>query len=289
MAVSAEPSVEDAERYCALMARREAANFYWGFVALPRDKRIAIYALYDFARQVDDAADRAEVHDAPARLSLHRERLHREATHDDPVMMVLERAMRRYRIPTEEAEQIIDGAQMDLERNRYPSWEDLREYCGLVASSVGRMCVRIFGFRDPRALDHASDLGLAMQLTNILRDVREDFLEFGRVYLPQDELERFGISEPRLAASLSCGDAGQGWAGLVRFEVERARRLFASGVRVAELVPTSSAACVLTMAGIYQRILERIERDPCLPLSRRVSLSNRAKLGVMVRAWLRAL
>jgi phytoene synthase len=273
------------------MARREAKNFYWGFIALPRAKRMAIYALYDFARQVDDEADRPQSERNPARLARHRERLSRCLVGDysDPVMQMLGHAVARYQVPAGELEQIIDGVEVDLRRDRYRSWEELRPYCGLVASSIGRMCVRIFGFSDPRALTFADDLGLAMQLTNILRDVREDFFQFGRIYLPLNELDRFGISEEKLIESLRrTGDPGPGWASFVHFQVQRARSLFGSGLRVTELIPTSSAVCVLTMANIYRGILGQIEREPYLPLSRRVSLSSGAKLGVVLRSWLQA-
>ena len=273
------------------MARREAKNFYWGFIVLPRAKRMAIYALYDFARQVDDEADRPQSERDLTRLARHRERLSRCLADDssDPVMQMLGHAVARYQIPAGELEQVIDGVEMDLRRDRYRSWEELRPYCGLVASSVGRMCVRIFGFSDPRALTFADDLGLAMQLTNVLRDIREDFFQFGRIYLPLDELDRFGIGEEKLIEGLRrADDPGPGWSSFVHFQVERARGLFESGLRVADLIPTSSAVCVLTMAGIYRGILGQIERDPYLPLSRRVSLSSGAKLRVMVRSWLQA-
>jgi 15-cis-phytoene synthase len=289
-------SLQAAEQYCADMARREAKNFYWGFIALPRAKRMAVYALYDFARQVDDEADRQRSERDPERLAWHRERLSRCAagSYSDPIMQLLGLAMDRYQIPPGELEQVIAGVEVDLHRNRYRSWEELRDYCSLVASSVGRMCVRIFGFRDQQALTYADDLGVAMQLTNIPRDVREDLFQFGRIYLPQDELEQFGIGEEALIDRLSgaCGrhadGLGPGWEDFVRFQAERARGLFASGLHVADLIPTSSAACVLTMAGIYRGILKQIEHEPTLPLSRRVSLSATAKLDVMVRSWLQA-
>ena len=280
--------LEEAERYCAEMARREARNFYWGFIALPRPKRMAIYALYDFARQVDDEADRPQSERELVRLARCL-----AGDYGDPVMQVLGQAIASYQIPASELEQVIDGVEMDLQRNRYQSWAELERYCRLVASAVGRMCVRIFGYSDPRALSFADDLGRAMQLTNILRDVREDYLQFGRIYLPREDLDRFGIGEAALIANLHDQDgwraapAGSAWARLVQFEADRARGLFASGLRVADLIPRSSAICVLTMAGIYRRLLEQIEADPCLPLDRRASISGAAKLKVMVRSWLR--
>jgi phytoene synthase len=270
-----------AERACAELARREAKNFYWGFIALPREKRNAIYALYGFARQVDDEVDlkgRAE-----AGLAEQRRRLRACLAGDrpDPVMVVLGQAVERYEIPAVELEALIDGVEMDLRRRRYETWAELESYCRLVASMVGRMCVRIFGFRDPVALDHADQLGLALQLINVLRDVAED-AAMDRVYLPAEEMQRFEVDETDLLA----GRPGPGWEPLVRFEAERARSLFASGLEVCEHIPSSSAACVRTMAGIYGRILDQVEADPRRPLRERISLSTAAKLGVVVRSWL---
>ena len=280
------PTVEqEAERFCREMARHEAKNFYWGFISLPHEQRVAIYALYDFARQVDDDVDGAPRRELiPQRLAAQRERV-RSSEHSpeaDPVMYVLSRAVEKYAIPKKELLALIDGVELDCTNARYETWPELREYCKLVASIVGRMCVRIFGFDDPQALDRADDLGLALQLTNILRDVRED-AAMGRVYLPQEDLRRFGVSERDLLQ----GEPGEGWENLVSFETKRARELFESGYRVLKYIPRRAAACVQTMAGIYERILEKIERDPPLPLRTRAALSNGEKLRVVVASWLR--
>ncbi len=275
--------IVEAERVCQRLARRHAANFYWGFIALARPERIAIYSLYDFARQVDDAVDSPSGGDPRDELEHARLRLRRALSGDpdDQVTAVLARAVAAYRIPTAELEGLIDGVERDLSTRRYASWEDLAAYCHLVASTVGRMCVRIFGFDDEVALEHADDLGLAMQLTNILRDVRGD-LELGRVYLPGDELAAFGISEEQLAA----GRAAPRWHEFIGFQAERARHLFASGLRVERHIPQRAGICVRTMAGLYQRILAEIEADPALPLGRRLSLSPSDKAAVLVRATL---
>jgi squalene synthase HpnC len=320
------PSIAAAERYCQRMARREAANFYWGFIALPREQRIAIYSLYDFARQVDDAADgQPEVSGNgrraprepldlggrqrfgtgfaagapprdPRRIAAQRTELEaqrgrvRAALADapqglerDPVMLVLGRAARRFGIPLSELEELVSGVEMDLTTNRYASWDELRTYCHLVAGVVGQMCVRIFGFDAAEALERADSLGIALQLINILRDIRED-ASMGRVYIPQEELARFGISEESLLRGSPDGE----WAALVAYEAARARRLYASGIEVCRHVPPQARACVRTMAGIYRGILERIEVDPQLPLRERVRLSSGEKAGVMVRAWVAA-
>lgn len=272
----------EAERACARLARREAKNFYWGFLALPRQKRHAVYALYGFARQVDDEVDGAG---GGAREGLMRQRQRLRAClagdRPDPVMVVLGQAIERYGIPALELEALIDGVEMDLERTRYETWPELESYCRLVASMVGRMCVRIFGYRDQAALAAADQLGLALQLTNVLRDVAEDG-RMGRVYLPQDELRTFQVGEEGLLA----GRPGPGWEALMEFEAERARALFASGLEVCAYIPRSAAACVRTMAGIYRGILERIEADPRRPLAERISLSASDKLRVAVGSWL---
>jgi 15-cis-phytoene synthase len=275
-----------AESYCRDMARREAKNFYWGFISLPYDQRIAIYALYDFAREVDDEADAgADLPDLPGRLQRHRERIERcvRGDYDDPVMEVLATAVDRYAIPQAELNMLIDGVEMDFTRNRYQTWAELASYCNLVASVVGRMCVRIFGFDDDRALEQADDLGIALQLTNILRDVRED-AGMGRVYLPLDDLARFGISPEALLA----GDPGERWPELVAYESARAREYFERGYQVLRHIPRRPGTCVQTMAGIYERILTKVERDPALPLHARAALARHEKLEVMVRSWLRA-
>ena len=271
-----------AERECATIARREAKNFYWGFLALPRDKRVAIYALYDFARQVDDEVDDEG---GGAREGLERQRARLAAClrgeRPDAVTKILGWAVERYAIPGEELEELIDGVDMDLLNRRYASWEELSLYCQRVAGAVGRMCVRIFGFSNPAAIDHANQLGLALQLTNILRDVAED-AGMGRIYLPRDELARFGVDEEALLRL----EPGRGWEALLDHQVRRARDLYREGLRTCELIPSSSAACVRTMAGIYRRILDEIERDPRRPLRERVSLSAPEKVGVAGRAWL---
>jgi len=276
--------LRSSEKYCHDLARREAKNFYWGFISLPYEQRIAIYALYSFARQLDDEADGPNRGELPERLQVHRERIHRcmRGEWDDPIMHVLTQVVQRYEIPESELLELVDGVELDFFRKRYRTWDDLQGYCRLVASVVGRMCVRIFGFEDPIALVHADELGLALQLTNILRDVRED-AGMDRIYLPQEELERFDVTESQLFD----GAADDRWRALVAFEAARARQLFAGGYRVLRLIPRRAAICVHTMAGIYERILEKIERDPDFPLRGRTSLSPSEKLLVMVGSWLR--
>ncbi len=278
-------SQQHAERFNRDMAKREAGNFYWGFISLAHDERMAIYALYNFARQVDDEADASGVENLPARLAVHRDRISRCVRGDygdDPILQILAEAVDRYAIPESELQMLIDGVEMDFTKSRYRTFEELRTYCNLVASVVGRMCVRIFGFDDPVALERADDLGMALQLTNILRDVREDVTDMGRIYVPQDELERFGVPE----SALSTGEMYEGWGDLIAYQVARARRFFATGHELLAHIPRRPSACVATMAGIYEELLKKIERDPALPLRARAALSKSEKLRVVVRSWL---
>ncbi|MFZ0214417.1 MAG: presqualene diphosphate synthase HpnD [Candidatus Dormiibacterota bacterium] len=275
----------DAERACAQITRRAAKNFYLGFLALPREKRIAIYALYSFARQVDDEVDDAPNREAAeAGIARQRERLRGALAGDlaDPVMWVLMDTVERFHIPVAELEEVIDGVEMDLHTTRYETWDELTGYCRRVAGAVGRMCTRIFGSDDETALRHADNLGLALQLTNILRDVRED-ASMGRVYLPRDELLRHQITEAELLGERP----GAGWEPFVAYEVKRARELYEDGRQLCAYVPHASAACLSTMAGIYERILDRIALDPRAALHARVSLSTPHKLGIAARSWVR--
>jgi phytoene synthase len=276
-----------AERACARLTRKEAKNFYLGFLALPRHKRIAIYSLYSFARQVDDEVDDASSPAAAAEgIARQRARLReglRGRYDDDPVMQVLVDTVDRFHIPPSELEEVIDGVEMDLRNSRYESWEDLSKYCRRVAGAVGRMCTRIFGAADEVALRHADNLGLALQLTNILRDVLEDSAR-DRLYLPLDELRRHGLSPQELLGRVP--HPGAGWEEFVAFEVERARGLYRDGLQLCQQVPDNSAACLRTMAGIYEHILDRIAADPRATLVGRVSLSTRTKLGIAARSRL---
>lgn len=274
-----------AERFNKEMAKREAGNFYWGFISLGYHERMAIYALYNFARQVDDEADAIGLDNLPARLQVHRERIYRAARGDygeDPILRVLSEAIDRYAIPERELEMLVDGVEMDFTNSTYRTYDDLKAYCNLVASVVGRMCVRIFGFSDPIALERADDLGMALQLTNILRDVREDAVDMGRIYLPQEDLRRYNIP----IEALSSGEIVPEWSDFVQQHVDRARAYFETGYEVLKYIPRRPSACVGTMAGIYEELLKKIEREPTLPLRERAALSKTEKLRVVVKSWL---
>ncbi|MYC39253.1 MAG: presqualene diphosphate synthase HpnD [Chloroflexi bacterium] len=270
---------------CRNITRREAKNFYYAVVTLPPDKRKAVYAAYAFCRQCDDSVDEAAspeaklsaLTDLQVNLALAYEG--RPAT---PVFLALADTADRYDIPQEYFSEIIRGVESDLVKTRYQDFDELREYCYRVASVVGLVCLQIFEYRDPAARDYAVDLGLAMQLTNIVRDVREDW-SMGRVYLPQDEMARFGYTEEQLGAGIH-NDA---FVELLRFQGQRARSYFRSGFRLLPYLSRRSRACPAALGAIYSRVLDRIEASGYDVLGeQRIALSGSEKARIAARAWM---
>jgi len=274
---------ESAYRHCEEITWSEARNFAYGIRLLPTDKRQAMSALYAFARRVDDIGDGPQsAPDKLARLGEVREALDRTLGGDPPegddVLAALGDASRRFPIPTEGLYELVSGCEMDCSTSSYGSYEDLAVYCRLVAGSVGRLSLGVFGSRDEsRAPGLADTLGLALQLTNILRDIVEDRDVMGRVYLPEADLVRFGC------ATDATGPKGA-LVDLVRFEAGRARALYREGLGLLDLLDRRSRACVAAMAGIYRRLLERIEADPLAVLDHRVSLPTWEKVVVAARS-----
>jgi phytoene synthase len=281
-------ALEQAYRYCQALAKREAKNFYYGFILLPPAKRRAIYASYAFARGCDDIVDDdLAPEEKVQRLAEYRHKLERSLNGDlaGPVFQALRDAMRRYRIPPEYFYQLLDGVEMDLTVRRYPTFAELRRYCYGVASTVGLISIEIFGYRGgQQARQHAEDLGIALQLTNILRDIRED-AQRDRIYIPQDELELFGYSEAEMSGAV----VNAPFRRLMRFQVERAREYFTRGRELLPLLPYRSRACTAALQAIYRRILERIAADPARVLRERVSLSDGEKLALAGRELVRSL
>ncbi|QEC50399.1 squalene synthase HpnD [Baekduia soli] len=278
MSVSA--AVSEAYRTCEETTRREAANFFYGIRLLPADKRRAMSAAYALARRIDDIGDG----DLPAEEKLAALRHARDGVahlrsgvlngHTDAILVALADAQERFALPTEAFDELIDGVELDVRGATYETFADLHHYCICVAGSIGRLCVAIFGSSDPvRAAALADDLGVAMQLTNILRDVREDRAN-GRVYLPAEDLRRFDLPDPVTGPP-------ERIAGLVRFEAGRNREWFARGMQLVPLLTDArSKACLLAMTGIYRRILTRIEADPVVVTRERLSLSAWEKARV---------
>jgi 15-cis-phytoene synthase len=272
-------TVEWAYSYCQAVTRKEAANFYYGIRLLPRERRAALCAVYALARRIDDIGD-GDLPEAEKERRLAHERKQLEtvsSVYDDPILVALRDASARFPIPLEAFGELIDGVAMDVRGETYDTFADLLPYCRRVAGAIGRLSLGVFETPDrASAAQHADDLGVAFQLTNILRDVRED-LERGRVYLPAEDFERFGcVLEP--------GSIEGPVDELIRFEADRAAAWFEAGLGLLPLLDRSSAACVGAMAGIYRRLLGRIERRPELVLRGRVSVPTWEKGWVAVRS-----
>ena len=275
--------VEIGYRESREITRREAKNFYYAFLTLPQERRRAIYVAYAFCRYCDDAVDTAEsVDQKTATLqSLHASLSDAYAGRtSDPLFLALADVADRHDIPEEYFKQVIHGVESDLTKVRYRDFEELRTYCYQVASVVGLICLQIFGYKDDSAREHAIDLGLAMQLTNIARDVQED-LGLGRIYLPQDEIARFGYSEEALEA----GIVNESFINLMRFQAQRARGYFDSGFKLLPYLSPRSRACPAVMGQLYSKVLQRIEEAKFDVFQHRISLSKAEKLRVTAQTW----
>ena len=268
--------------YCEHLARREAANFYHAFRILPRAQRQAMCALYAFLRLTDDLSDapgpaeakRGPLADWRRRLDAalagrYSHRLH-AALHD---------AVQAHGIPGEYLDAVLDGVEMDLEPVEYATFTDLYRYCYRVASAVGLACIHVWGFADHRAKAYAESAGIGFQLTNILRDLGEDAAR-GRVYLPHEDLERFGYAPARLGR----GEQDERFQALMRFQVERARGYYDAAQPLATLLAPPGRAVFLVMARTYRGLLDAIERRGYDVFSRRVRLSTGHKLWLVARA-----
>jgi phytoene synthase len=281
---------------CRHIARSAAKNFYYGFLALPARKRNALSAVYAFMRHADDISD-----DPAIPLEQRRERLSEwmnalrrvidgERT-DDPVLMAVADTQKAFDVPLDLLEKLVQGTAMDLpERScgatgdvclHYETFDQLYDYCYHVASVVGLICIRIFGYRDPRAEKLAEQTGVAFQLTNIIRDVKEDS-QLGRVYLPSEDLRRFGVE----VSALNNGNAAVSLRPVLEFEAERARELYGAAEELLPLVDDDSQPALWTLVEIYRRLLERIAVRNYDVFSERVRLSTAEKLGVLARGFI---
>ncbi len=299
--------LEVAYARCEAITRERAANFYWGIRLLAPARRRALSAAYALARRIDDVGDgelpRERKLELLAAEEAALEAIASGAAPDpaDPVLGALADAHARFALPLEAFAELVEGVRMDVLGVSYETFEELVRYCRRVAGAIGRICLAIFGVRGQppggqSAAQLADDLGVALQLTNILRDVRED-AENGRVYLPAEDLRGFGLLNGSTPGGMPAHLAELARAGataaererlseLVRFEARRAEEWFERGLGLLPLLDRRSAACVVAMAGIYRRLLERIESDPAQVLVRRVSLPAREKAWVAARGML---
>lgn len=273
-------TVEESYRYCVRVARSRAKNFYYSFILLSSQQRKAMCAIYAFMRYCDDLSDepgatrvpmerwRAELEDAlEGRFS------------DHPVWPAFHHTVRRFGIPHDYFRRMIDGVSSDLEPHRFETFDELYRYCYQVASVVGLTIIHIFGFDTRSALPLAEKCGIAFQLTNILRDVRED-AELGRIYFPMEDLRRFDVSEEDLRS----GKKTEAFLKLMRFEAGRARVYYNESAPLLDLIHPRSRSSLWALISIYSRLLERIEATNYDVFTRRVRLSLFEKSWIVVRA-----
>ncbi|MFD2764885.1 presqualene diphosphate synthase HpnD [Micromonospora eburnea] len=277
--------VDTAYRRCEQITRSQAANFAYGIRLLPPVKRRALSAIYATARRIDDIGDGTlPPEEKLDQLARTREALHLLPGDDggDPVLTALADAALRMPIPLAALDELIDGCAADVTGRTCDTFDDLHWYCRCVAGSIGRLSLGVFGATDPgRAEPLADALGVALQLTNILRDLVEDRMN-GRIYLPTEDLDRFGCTLRLDGARFA--DPPERLIELVRFQARRAAEWYDNGLRLLPLLDRRSAACTAAMAGIYRRLLTRIAADPLAVTHSRVSLPGREKAWVAARA-----
>jgi len=275
------------EQYCQQKAAASGSSFYYSFLFLPPDRRRAIVALYAFCREVDDVVD--EVSDpgvARAKLGWWGQEVRAiySGTPQHPVSVALAPVVREYGLAQSSLELILDGMRMDLEYNRYPDFPALEVYCYRVAAVVGELSARIFGYTHPRTLDYARTLGVAFQLTNIIRDVGED-VRRNRVYVPLDELARFGLTADDL---LLPPREDERFQRLMSFQIQRARETYARALALLPAPDRRAQRAGLVMAAIYRTLLDEIEASGSKVLTERISLTPLRKLWIAWKTWVSA-
>jgi len=273
------------DEYCQQKAAQSGSSFYYSFLFLPPERRRAITALYAFCREVDDVVDECTDADvARAKLAWWRNEVatiySRSSQH--PVAQALIPVVQAFKLPQERMHEIIDGMEMDLTQRRYPDFAALRLYCHRVAGVVGLLSAEIFGYRDPATLQYAENLGLAFQLTNIIRDIGEDARR-DRVYLPLDELARHGVT----VTDIMHGRASGGFGELMEFQIGRALGYYRDAFALLPAGDRKAQRPGLVMAAIYQALLAEIRADGAQVLTQRISLTPLRKFWIAWRTWLR--
>jgi phytoene synthase len=271
--------------HCVGVARARAKNFYYSFLVLPEEKRLAMCAIYAFMRECDDLSDEAGA--SLSNIAGWRAQMVQTLTGppaDHPVWPAFQDVVRKYRIPAQYFHEMIDGVSSDLEPRTVQTFDELYRYCYLVASVVGLTTIHIFGFDDPRALALAEKCGIAFQLTNIIRDVREDAAN-QRVYLAAEDLARFGVTPEALAGPVTTPEIRQ----LLEFEGARAQRYYAESRPLIAMMREDSRPALWALIEIYSQLLNRIQQRGYDVMPGKIRLSTAEKMTVLARAWLRRL
>jgi phytoene synthase len=283
-------TLAEAQTYCRTITQQSRSNFYYSFLFLPRERRDAMYAIYAFCREVDSVVDDPTPGSDPrAQLDVWRRELslayHGQPTH--PVAISLARHAEKLKIPQALFEELIAGVEMDLTHVRYETFQELSLYCYRVASVVGLICLHVFETQSPVARDYAINLGLAFQLTNILRDLGPDG-DRGRIYLPQEDLRKFGYAEDRLLQRTYSPE----FVSLMRFECARAQDYYQQAARFGRALPAHDRRALTVaeiMRGVYERILRRIESSDYRVFGDRITLAPSYRLAIAAAVWLRSL
>ena len=273
-------NVDQAYAFCRSIAHKHGANFSVGFRFLPRTKRRAVYAAYAVCRWADDIADNSE---SPARadqLTDWQNEVERAyaSQPQHPITIALTDALQHFAIPKSAFFALIDGCRQDMVKKRYETFEELLHYCELVAASISDISLAIFGYRSPKAIDYGRDLSTALQLTNVTRDIGDD-LTRGRVYVPQEELRRFGLSDRDLFDRVET-DAMRTF---INFQIDRAESYFRAAEPLLDELAFDARFPVLLMGGVYATVLGRLRRNPFVVLRERLSLSTVEKVAVVLR------
>jgi phytoene synthase len=272
--------------YCQQKAAQSGSSFYYSFMFLPPERRRAITAVYAFCREVDDVVDEcSDLALARTKLAWWRSEIASlfEGNPRHPVTRALQPCLKPFDLRHDLMNEILDGMEMDLAQNRYLDFANLELYCHRVASAVGLLAARIFGFSDPKTLDYAKDLGMAFQLTNIVRDVGEDARK-GRIYLPQDELARHRVSP----AQILDARYDENFARLMAVQADRAENYYAKALAELPAADRVAQRPGLVMAAIYRTLLDEIRRDGYRVLDRRTALTPIRKLWIACRTWITA-
>jgi 15-cis-phytoene synthase len=279
-------SFEESYRVCSQIARRTGKNFYYSFIVMPREKRLAMCAIYAFMRRSDDIADGA-ANPALASEGLRAWRASVDAAlhgqnSTDPILPALADTVQRFRIEPRRFHELLDGTEMDQTKTRYETFDELYKYCYHVASVVGLIVLPIFGYNDEAAKLPAEACGIAFQLTNILRDVKED-AQLGRIYLPREDLKRFGVEEADIMNSRTTPQ----FVELMKFETARAHDYYGKARPLVGMISEDSRGTLAVMMGIYGGILEKIERSSFAVFEERIRLSAAEKLWIVAKNWRR--
>ena len=275
----------DPHQYCQQKAAQSGSNFYYSFLFLPEERRRAITALYAFCREVDDVVDEcSDVGVARMKLAWWRQEVASayEGQPQHPLAQALAEVSGKFNLPQQRLQEIIDGMEMDLDHNRYPDFASLRLYCHRAASVVGLLSAEIFGYQDPRTLEYAADLGIAFQLTNIIRDVGDDARR-NRIYLPLDELKEHGVS----VADITSANETDNFRRLIEFQIERSFGFYDRAFAELPAVDRKSQRAGLVMAAIYRTVLEEIRAGGCRVLTQRTSLTPIRKLWIAWKTWVK--